>query len=102
MFVREGPGHYEEVAASQSDQIMGATGAVGDWLERVVISVNTAATGTCSIKDGNGASIVLTAANTPIGVYSVQLGMKAKNATTPGWKLTTGAGVTAFGVGEFT
>lgn len=93
---------YEEVAASQADQIMGPVGAVGDVLERVIVSVAIAATGTCSIKDGNGAAIPLTAANTPIGVYSVPIGARAKNATTPGWKLTTGAGATAIGVGRFT
>ncbi len=95
---------YEEVAASQSDQIMGATGSLDDRLDAVIISVATAATGTCSIKDGNGSAIPLTAANTPIGVYTVLFpnGAKAKNATTPGWKITTGAGATAIGVGEFT
>lgn len=94
--------HYETVAASQTDQIMGATGAVGDYLKRVIISVNTAATGTVSIKDGNGAAIALTAANTPIGVYTVDVGALTVNATTPGWKITTGAGATAIGIGRFT
>lgn len=93
---------YETVAASQTDQIMGPTGAVGDVLERVIVSVNTAATGACSIKDGDGAAIPLTVATTPVGVYSVPIGARAKNPTTPGWKITTGAGVTALGVGRFT
>lgn len=93
---------YEAVAAGQTDQILGLTGAAGNILERVIVSVNTAASGTCSIKDGNGADMVLTAANTPIGVYSVPLGIIARNATTPGWKITTGAGATAIGIGRFT
>ena len=92
---------YEAVAASQSDQIMGPTGRVGDILEKVIVSVATAATGTCSIKDGDGSAIILTAANTPIGVYTVVLGARCVNATTPGWKITTGAGATAIGVGNF-
>lgn len=93
---------YEEVAAGQSDQIMGPTGAVGDLLEGVIISVNTSATGTCSIKDGNGSAIPLTPANTPIGCYYIPVRARARNATTPGWKITTGAGATAVGVGRFT
>jgi hypothetical protein len=93
---------YEEVAASQSDQVMGATGAVGDLLESVIVSVGTSATGTCSIKDGNGSAIPLTPANTPIGVYTIVVRARARNATTPGWKITTGAGATAVGVGKFT
>lgn len=93
--------NYEAVAASQSDQVMGAAGAVGHLLERVIITVATAATGTCSIKDGNGSAIPLTAANTPIGVYIVEIGARCSATTTPGWKITTGAGATAIGVGRF-
>lgn len=93
---------YETVAASQTDQILGAVGAVGDLLEAVIISVGTSATGTCSIKDGNGSAIPLTPANTPIGVYVIPMRSRARNATTPGWSITTGAGATAIGVGQFT
>lgn len=102
MYVSDSEGDYEAVAASQTDQIMGAVGAVGDRLLRVIVSVATSATGTCSIKDGNGAAIPLTAANTPIGVYSIELNIKALATTTPGWKITTGAGATAIGIGDFT
>ncbi|HLG28718.1 MAG TPA: hypothetical protein VI387_00790 [Candidatus Brocadiales bacterium] len=93
---------YEAVAASQSDQILGAVGAVGNVLERLIISVATAATSTVSIKDGDGAAIVITAANTPIGVYTVEIGARCVAATTPGWKVTTGAGATVLAVGKFT
>jgi hypothetical protein len=90
---------YETVAASQSDQVAGPTGAVGDLLERVIVTVATAATGTCSIKDGSGSAIPLTAANTPIGVYSVVIGARSSGGA---WKVTTGAGATAIAVGKFT
>jgi hypothetical protein len=89
---------YEAVAASQSDQVLGTSGAVGDLLENLIVSVATAATGTCSIKDGSGSAIVITAANTPIGVYSVKLGAKT---TSGAWKVTTGAGATALAIGRF-
>lgn len=93
---------YEAVGASATDQILGPAGAVGNILERLIISVATSATGTVSIKDGNGSAIVITAANTPIGVYTVAIGARCVNATTPGWKVTTGAGATVLGVGRFT
>lgn len=95
---------YEAVAAGVTDQVLGATGSLDDRLDAVIISVATSATGTCSVKDGNGSDMPLTPANTPIGVYTVVFpkGAKAVNATTPGWKITTGAGATAIGVGEFT
>jgi len=93
---------YEAVAASQTDQILGPVGHVGDVLERLIITVATAATGTVSIKDGNGAAIPITAANTAIGVYSVLIGARCQAATTPGWKVTTGAGATVIAIGRFT
>lgn len=95
-------GGYETVAASQSAQVLGATGAVGDFLGRLIITVATSATGTVSIADGNGSAIPVTAANTPIGVYEIAVGLRCINATTPGWKVTTGAGATVIAVGAFT
>lgn len=90
---------YEAVAASATDQVLGATGHAGDILERLIVTVATAATGTCSIKDVGGASIPITAANTPIGVYPVNIGALSIGA---GWSVTTGAGASALGVGRFT
>lgn len=91
---------YETVAASQTDQVLGSTGAKGDLLERLIISVATAATSTVSIKDIGGSAIVITAANTPVGVYSVEIG--AKSLSGAGWSVTTGAGATVIAVGKFT
>jgi hypothetical protein len=93
---------YETVAAGQTDQVLGGAGGVGDYLERLIVTVATAATGTVEIQDGDGTAIPITAANTPIGVYPVELRIRARNATTPGWKVTTGAGATAIGIGQFT
>lgn len=94
---------YETVAASQSDQILGPTGKVGDVLERLIITVGTAATAATSIKDGNGSAIPILP-NSPgggVGVYVVPIGARCVNATTPGWKVTTGAGATVVAVGRF-
>ena len=92
---------YETVAAGQTGQTLGPVGAQGDVLDRLVMSVETAATSTVSIADGDGAAIPVLAANTAIGAYSVDIGARAKNATTPGWKVTTGAGVSVLAVGRF-
>jgi len=89
---------YETVAASQTDQILGNVGRAGNLLERLVVSVATAATSTVSIKDGSGSAIVITAANTPIGVYSVEIGAMSTGGA---WKVTTGAGATVLAVGNF-
>jgi len=92
---------YETVAASQTDQALGPTGNRGDVLERLIITVNVAATATASIKDGTaGASIPIVPATTPVGVYSITIG--AKSAAAGGWLVTTGAGLTVLAVGRFT
>lgn len=88
---------YETVAASQTAQVLGATGAQGDYLDRLVVTVTTAASGTVSLLD-NTTSIPITAANTPIGVYVVPLGIRSANGA---WKVTTGAGASVIAVGEF-
>lgn len=92
---------YETVAASQSDQALGPVGAAGDVLERLIITVGTALTGTVSIKDGGGSSIPIAPASpgSGIGVYVVPVGARS---TSGAWKVTTGAGATVVAVGRFT
>lgn len=99
-FVKQSPLDYQAVDASQTDKALGGKGgAIGDLLQRVIVSVGTSATGTCDIQDGANTAIVLTAANTPIGVYIVELGIASRAGA---WQITTGAGATAIGVGLFT
>ena len=90
---------YETVAASQTNQTLGPTGAAGDLLNKVIITVTTAATGTVMIKDGSLSAFNLTAANTPIGVYTVDMGARSVDGA---WKVTTGAGASVVAVGKFT
>ena len=95
---------YETVAASQSAQILGPVGRVGDVLSRLIITVATAATAAVSIKDGDGAAIAILP-DSPgggVGVYVVEVNARCVRATTPGWKVTTGAGSTVLAVGRFT
>lgn len=89
---------YETVAASQTDQVLGTVGTAGDLLHRLVVTVATAATSTVSVKDGAGAAIPIVAANTPIGVYSVELNTRSLVGA---WSVTTGAGATVVAVGDF-
>lgn len=97
---------YETVAASATDQILGATGAVGDYLAGVLIVPATTSPGAVSIKDGNGSAItVFTGGASSVSnlvPFFVPLGIKTINATTPGWKVTTGTNVSVIGVGNFT
>jgi hypothetical protein len=88
---------YETIAASQTAQVLGGTGATGDYLHRVIVNVGTAASSTVSIVDGS-TSISLMSANTPIGVYSIPV--EAASQTGP-WKITTGAGASVIAIGVF-
>ena len=89
---------YEHVAASQTAQVLGSTGATGDYLHRLVITVSATATSTVSVLD-NTTSHVLVAANSAIGVYSIEMNTFSKNGA---WKVTTGAGAEVIAMGNFT
>ena len=89
---------YETVAASQTAQVLGGAGAVGDYLHRIVVTVTATGTSTLSVLD-NSTTVLTMAANTPVGVYSLEI--NAASASGP-WKITTGAGVTVLAVGFFT
>lgn len=100
-FSRGSTGEWKTVAASQTDQVLGATGRIGDFLEGLLCVVATAATAQVQIKDGAGSAITVFP-NSPgngIGSYYVYLGVKS---TAGAWKVTTGAGVSVVAVGNFT
>ena len=94
---------YEHVAASQSAQVLGGTGAIGDYIHRLICTVTTAATGNVVLVDGTGVGIlthtILPAlAGTGINVYNIEINVAS---TTGAWKITTGAGVEVMAVGIF-
>jgi len=89
---------YETVAASQTAQVLGVTGGVGDTLMRVIVTVGTSLTGTVALLDG-ATSYPLIAASTPIGVYVIEINAVSVSGA---WKITTGAGATVLAVGNFT
>jgi len=88
---------YETVAASQTAQVLGVTGGVGDTLQRLIITVNTSASSTVALLDG-ATSYAILGANTPIGIYQIEIGAVSVNGA---WKITTGAGATVMAIGNF-
>ena len=94
---------YETVAASQTAQVLGSTGAIGDYLAGVLVFPQAAACGVVTILDNattigtfpGGGTTALTSLipfMIPVGVFS----------TSGAWKITTGANVTCVGIGKFT
>ena len=94
---------YETVAASQTDQVLGATGATGDYLAGLVVVPATTSPGAISIKDGGGSAItVFTGGASSVSnlvPFTIPLGVKSLAGA---WKVTTGANVSVFAIGEFT
>lgn len=92
--------HYETVAASQTDQVLGGTGAAGDFLDTLTLVVSTAATAATSIKDG--ATSISVFPNSPgggVGTYVLPLKLRSQKGAL---SVTTGAGVAAIATGSFT
>ena len=90
---------YEHVAGSQTAQVLGGTGAKGDYIHRLIITVNTAASSAVSVVDGTTAAHGIITNNTPIGVYNVEMNAMSLDGA---WKVTTGAGAEVMAVGIFT
>lgn len=91
---------YETVAASQTAQVLGATGATGDYLSHVVLQPATTGAGTTTILDNATVIFTFTAGTladlspktVPIGAFSVS----------GAWKITTGANIAVVAFGDFT
>lgn len=95
-------GEYETVAASQTAQVLGATGGTGDYLSGLLVTPATTSPGNVIILD-NAISITVFAGGAssvsnlvpffiPLGMYSVS----------GAWKVTTGTNVSVIGIGNFT
>jgi len=96
-------GDYETVAASQTDQVLGGSGAIGDYLLRVAITPGTTSPGAVTVKDGGGSAItVFTGGASSVAdlkTFFVDIGMTSKVGA---WTMTTGANVSAIAIGNFT
>lgn len=84
---------YELVAAAETAEVLGITGAPGDVLHRVVVTDNT---GTITILDGAVEILVIPAA-TIIGTI-FEFNMRAVT----NWNITTPASTECLCIGHFT
>lgn len=102
LHVRESLDEYETVAASQTAQALGATGATGDIISHVTIIPATLNPGAVTLLD-NAISIPLfvggTASVVTLHPFNVILRMRSVSGA---WKITTGADVSVIAVGDFT
>ena len=95
-------GNYEPVAASDTDEVLGASGAAGDYLSGLLIVPATTSPGAVSVKDGGGAAISLftggASSVSNLVPFFVPLGAKSAVGA---WSVTTGANVSVVAVGNF-
>lgn len=89
---------YEVVPPSSTNVPLGNTGAVGDFLHRVVINV-TGAGNAYTLKDGNTV-VIASLVSLANGIYNLEINAASQNGA---WTITTGgAGITIIGIGTFT
>ncbi len=89
---------YEDVAASQTDQVMGTTGAAGDLLHAVHCVWTAAPAAATSIKDGAGSAMNIFEIKGGAGSQTVILDLVSADG---GWKITTSTNMTCIGIGRF-
>lgn len=95
-------GEYETVAASQTAQALGATGATGDYISGLLVVPATTSPGNVLLLDNATSITVFTGGATSVSnlvPFFIPLGMISVSGA---WKVTTGANVSVIGIGNFT
>lgn len=95
--------NHEYVAASQTDQMCGSTGAAGDILDGVLIVPATTSPGAVSIEYGSTNITIFTGGASSVSnlvPFWVECG--SIESVGGGWEVTTGANVSVIAVGKFT
>ena len=97
-----GSGEYATVAASQTAQPLGPTGATGDYLNGLLVVPATTSPGNVLLLDNATSITVFTGgANSVSNLIPFFIYIGA-NSVSGAWKVTTGANVSVIGVGNFT
>ncbi len=95
-------GEYETVAASQTAQALGATGAAGDYISGILVIPATTSPGNVLLLDNATSITVFVGGASSVSnlvPFFIPLGMISVSGA---WKLTTGTNVSCIGIGNFT
>lgn len=91
---------YETVAASQTTQVLGTTGAAGDYLAGLLVIPATTGAGAIALLDNTTSiSVFATGTLSDLKPFYIPLGIRSINGA---WKVTTGASVSVIAIGSFT
>ena len=92
---------YETVAASQTAQVLGGSGALLDYLAGVLVVPETTSPGNVIIIDNATSITVFTGGASSVSSlvpFFIPLGIRSSSGA---WKMTTGAAVHCIAVGQF-
>lgn len=92
---------YETVAASQTAQKLGTSGAIGDRLGGLLVVPATTGAGNIAVLDG-ATSISVFATGTLTNLTPFFIDLKGIKSVSGGWSVTTGENVSVVAVGNFT
>lgn len=95
-------GEYETVAASQTAQVLGATGSAGDYLAAVLIVPATTSPGNVIILDNATSITIFTGGASSVADLRPFIVPLRMTSVSGAWKITTGANVSVIGIGNFT
>lgn len=97
-----GAGEYETVAASQTAQVLGASGAAGDYIAGLLVIPATTSPGNVLLLDNATSITVFTGGSSSVSnlvPFFIPLSMISVSGA---WKVTTGSNVSVIGIGNFT
>lgn len=100
--VRVVSAEYETVAASQTDQMMGPTGAIGDTIEAILVIPSSTTVGAISIEDGATNTTVYAGGTVSADLKPFVIPLYSIASVSGGWEITTGAGCSLIVFGNFT
>jgi len=93
---------YETVAASQTAQVIGVTGATGDYISHITVIPATTSPGNVLLLDGATSITVFAGGASSVSnlvPFTIMLGARSVNGA---WKITTGSNVSCIAFGNFT
>lgn len=94
--------HYETVAASQTAQVLGPTGAFGDYISGLLVVPATTSPGNVLLLDNATSITVFTGgASSVLSLHPFFIPIGARSVS-GAWKVTTGANVSVMAIGNFT
>lgn len=95
--------NYEDVAASATAQVLGSTGAVGDFCWGLLVIPGTTSAGSVTLIDGALTGVVLFTGGVSsvpnLIPFLIRVNILSVNGA---WKVTTGTNVSVRGIGLFT